>query len=180
MKNAERAASVIRIIARFLFLAIRLLPFALCLLVRGAQTYQIMHDLSRFTVLRIIGWTWVSAFAVGSAVVIFRLDDNGNLKRWELLIDGGNLFMSLILGFECAQQPLDAPPYFSYIIRVIFWVTSCLLGELLVTFLVRRAEKISKRIKSRIRKSVAKLPQTTGTACFSSPTKDGLPDISLS
>ncbi len=101
-----------RVSFRFKFLAVcgavlPAVPVGTCLVFRGVEAWKLWHEMSRFTTLGVIAWLWAFAYILASVVTIFGLDDQRELRWWELLIDAGNGVSSVVLAIKCASQQFD-------------------------------------------------------------------------
>jgi hypothetical protein len=146
------------------------LPFAICLAIRGAEGWKLWHEMSRATPLGLIVWIWAAAYLLASVVTIFRLDDEDSLRGWELLIDAGNMVTSLVLAVKCADQQLTLGHSMSYGFRFSLWLGICVVVQLTVTFVARRARAVSQRLYQQMHSHYpSAVKNSTGDAALNPP-----------
>jgi hypothetical protein len=154
-----------RVSLRYEFLAIcgavlPVIPVSTCLMFRGVEAWKLGREMSQFTTLGVTAWLWAVSYILASVVTIFRLDDDRELKWWELLIDAGNFVSSIVFAIKCATQQIDDTNPIPYSLRFLLWLAICLIPQLLVTHGARRARNVAghlqRQLKAQQNKAAAK------------------------
>lgn len=137
-------------------------PVAMCLVLRGVEAWKLWHEMRDFTFLGALAWIWVAAYVLASVVTIFGIDEERELRWWELLIDAGNGVSSIVLAIKCAGHQIDDGHPLPYAARFVLWLAVCILPQLMVTHAARRARAVAhhlhRQLKAQQTRAVRRAP----------------------
>ena len=159
MRITAGVTSIFKFLTATIGVALPACPVVICLAFRGVEGWKLWFKMSHFSLLGMLAWLWTFAYLAACVVTIFRLDDERNLRWWEFLIDSGNMVTSCILAMKCAKQQFDIDLPISYGVRFALWLSVCLIAQFTVTFVARRARKISQRLYRQLNPKPAKAIQ---------------------
>jgi hypothetical protein len=146
MRIGAGVTSIFKFLAATIGVVLPACPVVVCLVLRGAEGWKLWNEMNHFSALGLLAWLWTLAYLSACAVTIFAIDDERNLRWWEFLINAGNLVTSCILAMKCAKQPFDGDDQMPYAFRFVLWLGICLIAQLTVAFVARRARRISQRL----------------------------------
>jgi hypothetical protein len=132
------------------------LPVMTCLVLRGVEAWKLWHEMHDFTFLGALAWVWVAAYVLASVVTIFGIDEERELRWWELLIDAGNGVSSMVLAIKCAGHQIDDGHPLPYTARFLLWLAVCIIPQLMVTHAARRARVVARHLHRQLRAQQAK------------------------
>jgi hypothetical protein len=139
--------SVQRFAAATVALILPQTPVFLCLALRGAEAWKLLYEMGRLTTVAIVGWTWAAAFLAAAIVTIYHLDDNKNLRRWEVLIEIANTVTSGFLAWDCAVEATGTLRSLPTVYRFAALMCVLIVIQITVTFAARRARAVAHYLK---------------------------------
>jgi hypothetical protein len=161
-----RLLSLRKILSAAAGLVLPALPVISCLAFRGLEAWKLWHEMSRFTALGMIAWMWTLAFLAATLITVGGFDTRQNCRRWERLIDAANTVTSVVLAIDAAKEDVDITDTMPYLVRVLLLFAVCLIAQLTVTFLARRARSVARRMRVQMekQKAAAAVPTTDMSA----------------